>query len=413
MNLLAQLSSDGTFRFLVDGEVVGSSVNEPATEDYGNQLHLFENITIAEGALIGVESIAVSNGLIPEGDAYAYARGRWTTLTIESAEDNTPDPVLTADVAIDISTDKSVAETQETILHTVTIENLSTTVIATNPLVTLTFPARYNIVSSPDCTVTTIATVLNCTITELQPEETIEFNVSTEVDVAGEYDVVAEVSTDQPDPVTGNNEVTTSAVVTAPIVIEPVEPIAPVEVTVTPETVDLTLSIEADKLEFTVGDTVEYTLTVSNLSDTNTATGAVVGVTLPASLQFQSSDICTANNQTIICETGELTTGESTTVSFTSLAVSVNTYSELFASASSSQPEDNLTNNETQLVSVVRAATVQNVQPAPTITDTDNTPPPATSTKTTNSSGGGGAFPVTMFFLLLPALVTGIARRRI
>jgi len=415
---LGETDGDGTFRFLVDGEVVGSAVNEPTTIDFSEQLHVFENITIPQGALIGVESIAVSNGLIPEGDAYAYARGRWTTLTIETADDNTPDPVLTADIAIDIASDKSEAETEETVSYTVTIENLSDDVIATNPLVVLTFPEQYNVVAGTECEATANSSVLTCSIPELQPQESIEFIVDVDTNEAGDYDVVAEVTTDQPDPVAGNNTVTASTLINGPVIVEPivVEPIEPVEnsVVVVPETVDLTLSLQADKSQFTVGDTVEYTLTLGNLSETTTATSATVGVLLPASLQFQASDICTANNQTVTCETGELTSGDSTTVSFTSIAVSVNTYSELLASASSAQPELNMANNEVQLVSsVVRAAPVQNVQPAPTLTNTvDAETQTDSSTKSTNSSGGG-SFQTALFLLLLPCLINGLIRRRL
>jgi len=170
---LGETDGDGTFRFLVNGELQGSAVNAPATMDYGTQLHRFENISISEGDLIGVESVAVSNGLIPEGDGYAFARGRWTTLTIEASDDNTPDPVMTADVAIDLTADSDEVESGETVVYTLTVENLSDTVIATGPVATIALPAHFNVEPHPDCEPTTIDSNLTCNLPELQPQDVV------------------------------------------------------------------------------------------------------------------------------------------------------------------------------------------------------------------------------------------------
>lgn len=82
--ILAMGETDGecSFRFLVNGTSVGTKQNGRVTGDYGIQQHSFANVTIPVGATIGVESNDVSNGLIPEGSGFAYARGRWTTLIL-------------------------------------------------------------------------------------------------------------------------------------------------------------------------------------------------------------------------------------------------------------------------------------------------------------------------------------------
>lgn len=395
---LGETDGDGTFRFLIDGEVVGSSVNEPATEDYGNQYHTFENVTISEGALIGVESIAVSNGLIPEGDAYAYARGRWTVLTIETAEDNTPDPVVTADLSIDLATDNAEVTSGDTINFTATVVNLSGAGIATNPLLTLTFPEAFTNLASENCSPAAGTMTLGCTLPELSFGDSTTVTVSAVATSAGTFDTFAEVNADQSDPDTSSNSVAVSTTV-----IEAQEPIeTPTEEV---DAVDLSVSIEADKSLIEVGDSVTYTVTMQNLSAANAATAPVVGIQLPDSLQFEASNICTSDGQSVRCETEELSAGSSTAVSFTARAISVNSYAQLYASASSDQPEDNTTNNETQMISNINPVTLR-VTP-------DATPQTDTQESASQKSSGGGSTGISLLLLTLLLLPFGLFFRRI
>jgi len=79
---LQELDGESTYRLLVDGVIVGTATNAPTTQDYTPQNHTFSNISIPAESTISVESNSVTNGQIPEGNGTAYARGRWTTLTL-------------------------------------------------------------------------------------------------------------------------------------------------------------------------------------------------------------------------------------------------------------------------------------------------------------------------------------------
>ncbi len=79
---LRELDGECTYRFLVNGAVKGSAQNSSTTTDYAPQSHTFAGITIASNDTIAVESNTDSNGLVPEGAGFAWARGRWTTLTL-------------------------------------------------------------------------------------------------------------------------------------------------------------------------------------------------------------------------------------------------------------------------------------------------------------------------------------------
>jgi len=85
---LRELDGECTYRFLVNGSVVGTAQNSTTTTDYNPENHIFRNITIPAGATLAVESNTDSNGLVPEGDGFAWARGRWTTLTLSPPEES-------------------------------------------------------------------------------------------------------------------------------------------------------------------------------------------------------------------------------------------------------------------------------------------------------------------------------------
>ena len=79
---LQETDGECSVRLLLNGAVLGNSTNNRTSVDYTPQDHTFPGITIPAGATLGVETNSASNGLIPENSGFAYARGRWTTLTL-------------------------------------------------------------------------------------------------------------------------------------------------------------------------------------------------------------------------------------------------------------------------------------------------------------------------------------------
>ncbi len=80
------------YRFFVNGKNVGKVSNTSTEKAFEAQSHSIAlSVEIPVGATLAVESKAVTNGKIPEGDGTAWARGRWTGLTLQSAE-NAPLP---------------------------------------------------------------------------------------------------------------------------------------------------------------------------------------------------------------------------------------------------------------------------------------------------------------------------------
>lgn len=80
---LAETDGECTYKVLVNKKVIGTFQN-PRVEkenDYQLQYTTFSKIALHKGDTICVESNTHSNGLIPEKGGFAWARGRWKSLT--------------------------------------------------------------------------------------------------------------------------------------------------------------------------------------------------------------------------------------------------------------------------------------------------------------------------------------------
>jgi len=100
---LAELDGEAEYRLLINNTVTGDAVNPEVSIDYTPIAHKFLSVTLNTGDTLAVESIANSNETIPEGDGFAYARGRWTELRItpDGEEDTQPNKVaLSANVSL-------------------------------------------------------------------------------------------------------------------------------------------------------------------------------------------------------------------------------------------------------------------------------------------------------------------------
>ncbi|GAB5559365.1 MAG: hypothetical protein SynsKO_10120 [Synoicihabitans sp.] len=83
IHAMRETDGDCTYRLFVNDKLIGQVANDETAIDYAKQAHVFEGVKITHGATLSVESNAVTNGKIPEGDGTAFARGRWTAITAE------------------------------------------------------------------------------------------------------------------------------------------------------------------------------------------------------------------------------------------------------------------------------------------------------------------------------------------
>ena len=77
LNTLGEAAGDSRYRVMVNGVIVGAVTNDPVVTGSEEQVHSFTGIFIPPGATLSVESNAVTNGLLSEGEEFSYASGQW------------------------------------------------------------------------------------------------------------------------------------------------------------------------------------------------------------------------------------------------------------------------------------------------------------------------------------------------
>lgn len=84
VKLVTMTETDGesTYRVSVNGKQIGSFTNPATAKDYVQASQVFDHIALKKGDTLRVEFNSASNGKIPEGDAFAFSRGRWQKLVI-------------------------------------------------------------------------------------------------------------------------------------------------------------------------------------------------------------------------------------------------------------------------------------------------------------------------------------------
>jgi hypothetical protein len=205
---LAELDGEADYRLLVNGVLVGTATNPEVSIDYTVARHTFPDIIIPVGAVLGVESLANTNGRIPEGDGTAFARGRWTAL--ELAEINpAQEPVALAPTDIDLNlllTSSKISVNQnEAFQLDMTVSNTTSSITATQPEVSISIPLQaLSVVLADQCDETALG--LRCTFPELTAGTSYSMSLSLmSTDEVQTLAIQAFVSADQNDRDETNN----------------------------------------------------------------------------------------------------------------------------------------------------------------------------------------------------------------
>ncbi len=77
---MAETDGESTYKLFIDGNEAGEFQNPQTSDDYVKIMHRWKNVKIRNGSLVRVAFNSHSNGKIPEGNGYAFSRGRWRSL---------------------------------------------------------------------------------------------------------------------------------------------------------------------------------------------------------------------------------------------------------------------------------------------------------------------------------------------
>ena len=349
---LGEIDGEGEYRLWVDGTLIGSAFNEPATEDYGDQPHTFYDVYIPAGATIAVESNAVTNGLIPEGDGTAFARGRWRLLTI-SNDDTQPD---SADLALVISSDTSALQDGDSLDVTLAVTNHSADTAATGLRVELTVPEHLSYNGS-DCDQS--GSTLSCDLGSLVAGGRDAMSLNFTAISTGTASLQGILSADQTDPEQTNNSASLALPISA-------------RSTQSDLVVDFTATSDASALTVTVTN-------AGTLSSPAQALNIEAATDGEANLTLDSDDIaCLPGLSLMICDLDALDAGSTQSFSF-SLESDVDTSAQVTASVEWADDEDSSNNTQTLTLALT----------APT-TDTGGSDSSGGDTGSEDVSGGGG-----------------------
>jgi hypothetical protein len=83
---LTEFDGEPTYRVRVQGKLIGDYQHPYTGIDFEEARAIWKGIELKKGDIVRIEANNVSNGLIPEGDHYAFARGRWTQLIISRSK---------------------------------------------------------------------------------------------------------------------------------------------------------------------------------------------------------------------------------------------------------------------------------------------------------------------------------------
>ncbi|WP_419194563.1 DUF5060 domain-containing protein [Novipirellula herctigrandis] len=82
LTTLTETDGESSYRLLVAGKKLGEVQNPATGHDYEAVTHRFNGVELKPGDTIRVEFNSASNGKIPEGDGFAFSRGRWRSVAI-------------------------------------------------------------------------------------------------------------------------------------------------------------------------------------------------------------------------------------------------------------------------------------------------------------------------------------------
>lgn len=210
INALGEIDGDGTYRLLINGVVQGVSVNAPVNVDYTVIKHRFQGIALIARDIIAVESNAVSNDTIPEGDGFAFARGRWRSVTIDEHDSDamTGEADTTIDLGVSLSTVESLTKEGDQAPFIISVFNHSQLNTATAPVVEIHLPDEITFSHSDGCTQTQSG--LSCVLPNIAPSNSAMVSFTGNIEAQGWLSLSASISADQIDSDRINNTDTLS-----------------------------------------------------------------------------------------------------------------------------------------------------------------------------------------------------------
>ncbi len=196
LTTLAEVDGETTYHLLVDGNRVATATNPRVPDEFAERRLAFDDVEIPEGAVLSVESAAVSNELVPENGEFAFARGRWTALGITTDAPDTPAPEM-VELSVSLAGPDDEVSVGDRFGIDASIRNADATSVATAPALVVELPGQLEFVSGEDCSATN--RTVRCTLAEIVSGTAVALSLELNAVGSGTATIAATVSADQAD----------------------------------------------------------------------------------------------------------------------------------------------------------------------------------------------------------------------
>lgn len=80
LTTLTETDGESTYKILINNKLIAEFQNPESEKDFQEHIFDFKKVKLKKGAVIEVQFNSHSNGKIPEGNAFAFSRGRWKQI---------------------------------------------------------------------------------------------------------------------------------------------------------------------------------------------------------------------------------------------------------------------------------------------------------------------------------------------
>lgn len=82
LTTLTEIDGESTYKIFINNKLIAEFQNPETSQDFQEQTFEKNKVKLNKGDVIEIQFSSHSNGKIPEGDTFAFSRGRWKQIEL-------------------------------------------------------------------------------------------------------------------------------------------------------------------------------------------------------------------------------------------------------------------------------------------------------------------------------------------